>query len=113
MTSTLEKWEEMLRSVHFNNLSDISEQIKEVLKAQHQSTYEEWEQKSFNENHLFSACVRAFTRFAKPIKCTLLHIAIFSDRLDIVKYLIADKNADVDARGSDDDTALHLAAMFG
>jgi len=110
MTLTLEEWKEMLRSVHFGKLSGIFEQIKEVLKKEHKITYEEWKQKNFNENHLFSVCARA-SRFAKTIKYTLLHIAIFSGRLDIVKHLIADKKADVDARGSDDKTALHLAAM--
>ncbi|BAP00269.1 ankyrin repeat domain-containing protein [Wolbachia endosymbiont of Cimex lectularius] len=83
-----------------------------MLKKEHKITYEEWKQKNFNENHLFIVCARArASRFVKTIKYTLLHIAIFSGRLDIVKHLIADKKADVDARGSDDKTALHLAAM--
>ncbi|MGL9732334.1 MAG: ankyrin repeat domain-containing protein [Wolbachia sp.] len=87
---------------------------KEVFKKEHKITYEEWKQKIFNENHLFSVCARArASRFAKTIKYTLLHVAIFSGRLDIVKHLIADKKANVDARGSDDKTALHLAASNG
>ena len=53
---------------------------------------------------------KVYTR--NPDGSTLLHLAVFNDHIDIVKYLVS-QGADVDAQDSEGDTPLHLAASSG
>jgi len=111
MTLTLEQWHEILNVVRSNsnsNGNDILEQIKAELKKQDKGTFQTWEQRGFDVNHLFNIQRNQMNR-----ELTLLHIAAFNGRLDIIRYFVDEKKVDINKADNDGNTALHFAAFNG
>ncbi|WP_349967099.1 ankyrin repeat domain-containing protein [Wolbachia endosymbiont of Armadillidium arcangelii] len=111
MTLTSEQWKEILDAVNLNE-GDILEAIKENLKEKHKDTYQEWEGKDFNVNHLFYVSC-TIDKEQYHAKLALLHIAAFNGRLGTVKYLVDDKKVSLDQKDNNGRTALHGAAFNG
>ena len=108
MTLTLEQWHEILNVVRSNsnsNGNDILEQIKAELKKQDKGTFQTWEQRGFDVNHLFNIQRNQMNR-----ELTLLHIAAFNGRLDIIRYFVDEKKVDINKADNDGEIALHFAA---
>ncbi|MDX5462095.1 MAG: ankyrin repeat domain-containing protein [Wolbachia endosymbiont of Tetragnatha montana] len=110
MTLTVEQWKELLDAVKSSE-KGVLDAIKEELKRQDQDTYQEWEQKGFDINHLFNIELIINDKQCRE-NVTLLSIAARSGKLDIVKYFI-EQGADVNLKDNNGFTVLHLAAENG
>ncbi|WP_353278956.1 ankyrin repeat domain-containing protein [Wolbachia endosymbiont (group B) of Longitarsus flavicornis] len=92
------------------NYGSILEAIKEELKKQDQDTYQEWEGKDFDINHLFGV---SLTTEGYNAKLALSHIAAYNGHTEIVSALVKAEGIDVNAASKDGMTPLHLAAFNG
>lgn len=87
------------------NGNNIVEKIKEQLKKRSPYTYEEWEKKNFDINHLFS--------YDSEKESTLLHIGCLDNQENVVNALLAVDGINVDLQDKDERTPLYLAAEKG
>ncbi|UVW83823.1 ankyrin repeat domain-containing protein [Wolbachia endosymbiont of Aedes albopictus] len=107
MVVSNKKWKEIfnaaVRSSRNSTGSDILEQIKANLRKKDEGVYQEWAQKGFDMDHMF-------TWEDAPLCTTLLCIAVRGDHKDIVKTLL-DKGASVNAKDSLEMAPLHWAVI--
>ncbi|MCA7010145.1 ankyrin repeat domain-containing protein [Wolbachia endosymbiont of Tribolium confusum] len=87
------------------NGNNIVEKIQEQLKKVDSSTYEEWQKKNFDINHLFS-----YDSGKEP---TLLHIGCLDSQENVVNALLAVDGINVNLQDKDERTPLHLAIKKG
>ncbi|MDX5462098.1 MAG: ankyrin repeat domain-containing protein [Wolbachia endosymbiont of Tetragnatha montana] len=106
MILTIQQWKEILNAVK-SSKNGVLDAIKEELKRQDQDTYQEWEQKGSDINHLFSVSING-----QIGKLTLLNIAASNGHTEIVKCLVDEKTVDVNQKYGCW-TPLHSAAWYG
>ncbi|MFT4314783.1 MAG: ankyrin repeat domain-containing protein [Wolbachia pipientis] len=105
MILTLEQWKEILDTINPNK-DDIVEAIKKELNKQDHNTYQEWEEKNFNLDHLIKM-------LGTELSFELLRIATMNSHKDLVIALL-ENGAKVDEKGKNDEcTALHFAVKNG
>ncbi|WCR59755.1 MAG: Phosphocholine transferase AnkX [Wolbachia endosymbiont of Ctenocephalides felis wCfeF] len=107
-----EQWKEILNAVNLNE-GDILEQIKAKLQEQDKDVYEWWARENFDINHLFDTLVTLDNGLRYGEKLTLLHLAAKYGKLETVKYLIEEKNVDINKVDRHGCTALYWAAKHG
>ena len=98
--------EELLSYFRKSVLNDHNlDSFKDRLKERYEHTYQEWKEKAFDINHLFSSENR--------YKVTLLHVIVENfnfleeeEEKKLIRYLL-DKGANVNARDSFGETPLH------
>lgn len=113
MALTFERWEEILDIVNPNK-GDILEQIKEELKKKYLHIYEEWKEKDFDVDALgFDILFTIGEDELYSTRHTLLHIAAFTGKLEVVKALLIEEYANVGIRTKYLETPLHYAAQNG
>ncbi|WP_143688784.1 ankyrin repeat domain-containing protein [Wolbachia endosymbiont of Laodelphax striatellus] len=104
----LEQWKEILDAAN-SNKGDILEAIKEKLKKKDKDTYQVWERNDFDVNHPFS--VLFDINSDQHYYSTLLNLAVANDHLKIVKYLVDNKNVNLDQKNNNGKTPLHHATL--
>ncbi|MDX5527325.1 MAG: ankyrin repeat domain-containing protein [Wolbachia endosymbiont of Andrena nigroaenea] len=113
MAMKYDQWKRILSTVNEEgNLSkdNVIEKIREKL-SRYSDEYKEWDEASFNVNHLFHAPDNPFLR--EKDKCTLLHLAARNNLENITEALLGVEGVDINA--IDEPSAwipLHWAARF-
>ena len=107
MTMKYKQWKEILSAI--NNEAGLSkdnviEKVKEKLKVIDSSAYEEWEKTDFDVNYLFQV---------ENIQCALLHLVAYGNLGNVAGALLKVDGINVNAKGKDGRTPLHLAARNG
>ncbi|XP_025418992.1 uncharacterized protein LOC112689477 [Sipha flava] len=127
------KWRELLITVNDSdglNEVNVIEKIKEILKAEHQDVYEEWENNQFDVNYLFYVVYDNDLRSERVEKYTLLHLATRNNLENLLDALLKAKGAaisnsekiigillksgkmNVNAQSCGGYTALHIAICY-
>ncbi|MBD0391042.1 ankyrin repeat domain-containing protein [Wolbachia endosymbiont of Pentalonia nigronervosa] len=102
------EWQEILYAAQGSKYQNVIDTIKDKLKAEHRSVYEEWEGSGFDLNYPF-----AFQSRYIDNQCTLLHIFVYYSLGKVVNVLL-ENGANIDALDSRYmATPLHWAARFG
>ncbi|WP_265017735.1 MULTISPECIES: ankyrin repeat domain-containing protein [unclassified Wolbachia] len=109
MSLELERFEEMLIGTCYNsNESDIFEKIKNELGKLDENECQRWRKKGFDPDHQFNVQNGSGT-----LGITLLYLAAKNGRINLVRYFIDEKRANVHEKTNNGQTPLHSAARNG